>query len=93
MVKNSSIARLEARLPVHVLALLKRGAEIQGRSLTDFVVSAAREAAQKAIEDHEILRFSVEDQIRIAEALIDPPKPNAALRKAARFHKKLIVRS
>ena len=37
-------ARLEARLPHEVMARLKRAAEIQGRSLTDFVVGAADEA-------------------------------------------------
>jgi hypothetical protein len=42
-------ARLEARLPNDVHALLKRAAEIEGRTLTDFVVSAAREAA---LPDH-----------------------------------------
>jgi uncharacterized protein (DUF1778 family) len=37
-------ARLEARLPIDVMARLKRAAEIQGRTLTDFVVAAADEA-------------------------------------------------
>jgi len=34
-------ARLEARLPHDVMMRLKRAAEIQGRTLTDFVVAAA----------------------------------------------------
>lgn len=38
-------ARLEARITPEVHALLKRAAELQGRTLTDFVVSAAQEAA------------------------------------------------
>jgi len=42
-------ARLEARISPDVLALLKRAAEIEGRSLTDFVVAAARQAAEKTI--------------------------------------------
>jgi len=33
-------ARLEARLPHEVMARLKRAAEIQWRTLTDFVVAA-----------------------------------------------------
>ena len=48
---NNQIARLEARLPASVYALLKRAAELQGRSLTDFVVSAAQNAAQRVVED------------------------------------------
>ena len=46
-------ARLEARLPNDVHALLKRAAEIEGR--TDFFVSAAREAACRTIEATEII--------------------------------------
>jgi uncharacterized protein (DUF1778 family) len=79
-------SRLEARLPASVYATLKRAAELQGRSLTDFVVSAAHDAAhdaaQRAIEEQAILRLSAEDQRRFAEALIQPPAPNAALKHA-----------
>jgi uncharacterized protein (DUF1778 family) len=79
-------SRLEARLPASVYATLKRAAELQGRSLTDFVVSAAHDAAQRAIEEQAILRLSAEDQRRFAEALIQPPAPNAALKHAKRLH-------
>lgn len=75
-------ARLEARLPNDVHALLKRAAEIEGRSLTDFVVSAARAAACRTIEETEIIRLSVEDQRQVAEALRNPPEPAPALKKA-----------
>ena len=81
-------ARLEARLPNEVLVRLKRAAEIQGRTLTDFVVAAADEAACRAIEQTEIIRLSAEDQRQIAEAILNPPAPNAALKKAARLHRK-----
>ena len=82
MDKQSSTARLEARLPVEVHALLKRAAELQGRSLTDFVVTAARDAASRTIEEAEIIRLSVADQRQIAEAILNPPEPTAALRRA-----------
>lgn len=83
-------ARLEARLPADVHALLKRAAELQGRSLTDFVVTAAREAAQRAIEETEILRLSLEDQRRIAAAVLDPPEPTLALRRAFEHRRALL---
>jgi uncharacterized protein (DUF1778 family) len=69
---TTTTARLEARLPVEVHALLKRAAEIEGRSLTDFVVAAASSAARKTIEDAELIKLSVADQQRFAEALINP---------------------
>ena len=85
---TETIARLEARLPASVYALLKRAAELKGRSISDFVVSAAHDAAQRAIEDERIIRLSAEDQTRFAQALIKPPAPNAALKRAARRHAK-----
>ncbi len=82
--QTATTARLEARLPVDVHALLKRAAELQGRSLTDFVVTAARDAAFRAIEEAEIIRLSVEDRTQIAQAILNPPPLSPALRRAIR---------
>lgn len=82
MEKVSTTARLEARLPADIHTLLKRAAEIEGRTLSEFVVTAAREAARRTIEQNEIIRLSMEDQRRIAEAILDPPEPVPALRRA-----------
>jgi uncharacterized protein (DUF1778 family) len=87
-----STSRLEARVPREVHALLKRAAEMQGRTLTDFVVTAAREAACEAIEQAEVVRLSVEDQRRVAEAILKPPAPVAALRRAAKRRRTLFGR-
>ena len=85
---TEQIARLEARLPASVYSLLKRAAELKGRSITDFVVNAAQDAAQRVIEDEGIIRLSAEDQARFAEALLNPPAPNAALKRAMRRYVK-----
>jgi len=89
MNKHSTTARLEARLPVEIHALLKRAAEIQGRSLTDFVVSAASEAARRTVEDADVIRLSVDGQRQLAEALLHPPPPAEALRRAFERRKTL----
>ena len=68
---------------------LKRAAEIQGRTLTDFVVAAADEAACRAIEQTEIIRLSLEGQRQIAEAILNPPEPNKALKKAVKRYREL----
>jgi uncharacterized protein (DUF1778 family) len=83
-------ARLEARLPAKVHELLKRAAELQGRSLTDFVVAAAHDAACRTIEEAEVVRLSVEDQRRLADAILKPRAPVAALRRAVRRRKALL---
>jgi uncharacterized protein (DUF1778 family) len=87
--QTATTARLEARLPNPVMARLKRAAEIQGRSLTDFVVAAADEAACRAIEQTEIIRLSLEGQRQIAEAILNPPAPNKAWKKAVKRYREL----
>jgi uncharacterized protein (DUF1778 family) len=87
--QTSTTARLEARLPIEVMARLKRAAQIQGRSLTDFVVAAADEAACRAIEQTEIIRLSIEGQRQIAEAILNPPAPNTGWRKAVKRRREL----
>lgn len=85
---TEQIARLEARLPAGVCALLMRAAELKGRSISDFVVNAAQDAAQRAMEDERIIRLSAEDQARFKQALINPHAPNAAQKRAMRRHAK-----
>lgn len=87
--QTQSTARLEARLPHNVMTRLKRAAEIQGRTLTDFVVAAADEAACRAIQDTEIIRLSIEGQRQIAKAILDPPAPTPALKRAAKRYREL----
>jgi uncharacterized protein (DUF1778 family) len=87
---TNSTARLEARISKELHATLKRAAELQNRSVTDFVITAVQEAAQKAIEHTEILRLSVADQERFARALLSPPPPTPALKRAFARHRKLV---
>jgi len=68
---------------------LKRAAEIQGRTLTDFVVAAADEAASRTIQEAEIIRLSIEGQRQIAAAILKPPAVTPALRKAAKRYREL----
>jgi uncharacterized protein (DUF1778 family) len=72
-------ARLEARISTELHAMLMRAAEMQGRTLTDFVVSAVQEAAQRAIEQGEVVRLSLADSERFAQALLSPPDPSPIL--------------
>lgn len=85
-----STARLEARISTDLHALLKRVAELQGRTMTDFVVSAVQDAAQRAIEQAEVIRLSLADQECFAQALLSPPKPAPALKRAFARRRKLL---
>ncbi|HAH08806.1 MAG TPA: DUF1778 domain-containing protein [Alphaproteobacteria bacterium] len=87
---GASLARLEARLPADALDLLKRAAELQGRTLTDFVVSAARAAAIQALKDEIVVRLDTESSRFVASLLDNPPAPKPALKRAFTQHKRLI---
>lgn len=88
--QTTRTARLEARISPELQRLLKRAAEIQGRTVTDFVITAVHEAARRAIEETEIIRLSVEDQQRFVEALLDPPPLAPTLERAREHHRKLL---
>ena len=86
-------ARLEARIAPDALLVVRRAAEIQGRSVSDFVVAAAQAAAHRTIETTQIIRLSVEDQTRFAEMLLDPPPLSPAMERARETHTRLIDQS
>jgi uncharacterized protein (DUF1778 family) len=79
--------RVEARVTPEQKKLLERAAALEGRSLTDFVLSSAQAAAAETISRHELLKLTPDDQEVFVAALLKPPAPNKALRAAAaRYH-------
>ena len=82
--------RVEARISRDGLALVKRAAEIEGRSISEFVVAAAQDAARRTIADVEVIRLSRQAQEKFAELLLDPPQPPRGLKRAFARHRRLI---
>ena len=91
-VENSRGARLEARISAAQKTVLQRAAALSGRTLSEFVVASAQEAASKVIQDHDLVRLSRAEQTAFVKALLAPPAPGAALRKAAAAYKKRLGR-
>lgn len=87
---KEATSRLEARIPTRVYEQMERAATLRGLSLTAYVIATAGEDARRTIEETEILRMARSDQIAFAQALIDPPAPNAKLAGAKRRHAALI---
>jgi uncharacterized protein (DUF1778 family) len=84
-------ARIEARISPDALAVVKRAAELQGRSVSDFIVAAAQAEANRTIEETQIIRLSVDDQRRFADTILHPAPPNDALKRAASAYRNLIT--
>src|SRR5580704_2743545 len=80
--------RLEARVTPDQKELIERAACVQGRTVTDFVVSTLQEAAKQAIADHTVWKLTQEQQKVFLDALTKPPAPNQELQEAyKRFRK------
>ncbi len=91
--KQGRTARIEARIAPDALAVVKRAAELQGRSVSDFVVAAAQEAAHKMIEETHNIRLSMEDQRRFVELLLNPAPLSPAMKRAKSARARLIRES
>lgn len=89
--ETTRTARVEARIAPDALAVVRRAAELQGRSVSDFLVAAALKDAQKTIEDAQIIRLSVDDQQRFADLLLNPPPLAPAMKRALKARSRLIA--
>lgn len=87
-IDNSRGARLEARISPSQKSVLQRAAALSGRTLSEFVVASAQEAASKVIQAHDVTRLSRAEQTAFVKALLTPAAPGAGLRKAAAAYKK-----
>jgi uncharacterized protein (DUF1778 family) len=83
------VERVEIRATSEQKRLLERAAEIRGTTLTGFILNQAQEAATATIQEFELLELRNEDRRLFVETLLNPPKPNNALRAAAARHKEL----
>ena len=91
--ESTRTARVEARIAPDALAIVRRAAELQGRSVSDFLVAAALKDAHQTIEDAQIIRLSVDDQQRFADLLLNPPPLAPAMQRALKARKRLIAAS
>lgn len=83
-------ARIEARIAPLGLAMVRRAAEMEGRSVSDFMVAAALEAARKTVVEMEVIRLSRASQERFVALVSDPPAPCDALLRAIERRRELI---
>jgi len=79
--------RLEARVTSDQKSLIERAAALQGRSVTDFVLTSVQDAARRAIEEHQRLDLSLRDSQAFVQALIDPAPVNERLRDTVRRYR------
>jgi uncharacterized protein (DUF1778 family) len=72
---------LNIRIKPEERNLIDRAAKVRGKNRTDFVLDAARAAAEEALLDQAIVTVSPEAYAAFVARLNMPPQPNEALRK------------
>lgn len=79
--------RLETRVTAEQKKLIERAAALQGRTVTDFVLTSVQDAARRAIEEHSQLALSVRDSEALVDALLNPKPVNDRLRETVRRYR------
>ena len=82
--------RLEARVTAEQKALIERAAALEGRSITDFVLTSVQDAAKRAIAEHEVIQLSVRDSQAFIEALLNPREPGQRMRERVSTYTELM---
>lgn len=91
MVKHKAHERIEARISVDTKDLLKSAAQLSGRTLTDFVINSAAEAAKRVIQEHQQIHLSIKDRDLFIQCLLNPPQPSKRLLAAVKTYKKDVI--
>jgi uncharacterized protein (DUF1778 family) len=76
--------RLVARVTVDQKRLFQRAAALQGRSLSDFLIASAQDAAQRVIREDEVMALGARDSAAFVAGLLNPPPVDDRLRETVR---------
>ncbi|MGH7104825.1 MAG: DUF1778 domain-containing protein [Acetobacteraceae bacterium] len=79
--------RLETRVTAEQKTLIEHAAALQGRTVTDFVLTSVQDAARRAIEEHSQLALSVRDSETFVDALLNPKPVNDRLHDTVRRYR------
>jgi uncharacterized protein (DUF1778 family) len=82
--------RFDARLNESQKLLIQRAADLEGRTLTDFVLHSAESAAERTIQERTMLVLSARDTEAFVQTLLESARaPGATLRRAAKRYKQI----
>jgi uncharacterized protein (DUF1778 family) len=75
---------LNIRIRAEERGLIDRAAKVRGKNRTDFILDAARRAAEDALVDRALISVSPKAYTEFVARLDAPAKPNQRLRSAMR---------
>ena len=83
---------LNLRIRPEVRSLIDRAAKARGKNRTDFILDAARNAAEEALLDQALSVVSEEAYAEFVERLDRSPAPNPRLKKSKRSTNPILPR-
>ena len=83
--------RFDARLNEEQKLLIQRAADLEGRTMTDFVLHSAEAAAERTIENRAMLVLTARETEAFADAILKPRAPGPILRRATREYREKIA--
>lgn len=90
---EESSVRISPRFPVSTAVLLEKASALRGLTVTGFILEASRNAAEKVIAEETRWHLDESETAAMLKLLANPPKPNAAARKAAALAADVTIRS
>ena len=85
---TGKLYRFDARLNEAQKILIQRAADLEGRTMTDFVLHSAEAAAERTIEKRAMLVLTIRETNAFANAILNPPDPGSVLRQGACEYRK-----
>jgi uncharacterized protein (DUF1778 family) len=85
-------ARLNIRIRPDIKDRIEKAASISGKTMTDFAVSALSETADEILDHYHVTELSNRDRDIFLNILDQKSKPNDLLVRAAKTHKRLIIK-
>ncbi len=76
---------LNLRIKPELRGLIDRAAELTGKNRTDFVLNAARHAAEDALMDRTVFAVNAKAYAEFLARLDAPPRPNPRLRRTLKM--------
>ncbi len=90
MAVSTKDERISIRTPPELKRMLVAAAAVSNISMTDFLLNAARKAAESVLAESRHISLNQQEWDRFMDLLDNPPPPNAALRTAMQRHKQLL---
>jgi len=90
-VRKPKAERFVARVTREDKRIFQEAASLEGHSMATFVIAHAREAAERIVARHEVIRLTAEESRRFVEALLAPPRPpTPSMLESIRLYRKSV---